>query len=71
MLICNFRVINMSPKRGKISDRPCPKNNKINDKKTRKPQKRDKNTAKVFKAKPKAAEIDDDSPFAILKQLQK
>jgi len=60
-------------KKGKISDRPKPKSHKTQAKKPHKPhksQKQNKNEAKVFSSKPKSAEIDDDSPFAILKQLK-
>ncbi len=61
-------------KKGKISDRPAPKMDKKpyrNDKKPHKTAQKDNNKAKTYNAKPKKAEIDDDSPFAILKQLQK
>lgn len=58
-------------KKGKISDRPKPKPFKKTDKKPHKGKNKPQNTAKTFQAKPKKTEIDDDSPFAILKQLQK
>lgn len=63
-------------KKGKISDRPAskrPYQKANNDKKpykkdTKKPVKQKTNS---YSAKPKAFEVDDDSPFAILKQLKK
>ena len=61
-------------KKGKISDRPMPKqhaNKPKNDKKGKKFDKKPKNEAKSYQSKPKKTEVDDDSPFAILKQLQK
>jgi len=65
-------------KKGKISDRPKVKANKKHTKTPQnakkgagRPQKRDKNAAKIFESKPKKSQVEDDSPFAILKQLQK
>jgi ATP-dependent RNA helicase SUPV3L1/SUV3 len=67
-------------KKGKISDRPKPKNNyqaRDNNKGDNKPYKKGKGKphqkpkSHSYSAKPKKDEIDDDSPFAILKQLQK
>lgn len=61
-------------KKGKISDRPAPKTSKNIPKKAKnnkKSDKKPKNEAKTYQSKPKKVEIDDDSPFAILKQLQK
>lgn len=61
-------------KKGKISDRPASKPNSKKPKNVNKGKKFDnkqKNEAKTYKSKPKKTEIDEDSPFAILKQLQK
>ena len=63
-------------KKGKISDRPRSKKpyTKLNDKKPhgkKSSKKPSKPITKNYTAKPKSIEIDDDSPFAILKQLKK
>jgi len=61
-------------KKGKISDRPRPKradNDKKSSKKPHKKAPKDKNKAKSYSFDVKGGGDDDDSPFAVLKQLQK
>lgn len=62
-------------KKGKISDRPKPKHHQKSAQ-AKKPNRKDKRqsskpSVKTYTAAPKKDEIDDDSPFSVLKQLQK
>jgi hypothetical protein len=59
-------------KKGKISDRPKPKAAPKRDtQQAKKSHTKKPPRANNFSAKPKKNEIDEDSPFAILKQLKK
>ena len=61
-------------KKGKISDRPRPNNSKKiqkTDNKRKKPKKNQEKSAKSYHFEAENEELDENSPFAILKQLQK